>query len=123
MNAQLTKESKNSLNKLLLEYKDMFAWTYKDLENILLELLHGICYHDCTLTTRFIQRTQETTWLSPIVVVPKKNGKLEICVNFRKLNATIMKDPYPLPFTYEVLNVSMMFIPFQKDILDITRYL
>jgi hypothetical protein len=43
--------------------------------------------------------------MSPIMVVPKKNGKLRICVNFRKLNATTKKDPYPLPFTDEVINI------------------
>jgi hypothetical protein len=42
--------------------------------------------------------------LSPIVVVPKKNGKFIICVNFGNLNATTNKYPYPLPFTNEVLN-------------------
>jgi hypothetical protein len=31
------------------------------------------------------------------------NGKLRICIDFRKLNATTKKDPYPLPFTNEVL--------------------
>jgi hypothetical protein len=48
---------------------------------------------------------EEVTWLLPIVVVPKKNGKLCICVNFRILNATMKKDPYPLPFTEEVLDM------------------
>jgi hypothetical protein len=42
--------------------------------------------------------------LSPIVVVPKKNGKLRIYIDFKKQNATTKKDPYPLPFTEEVLN-------------------
>jgi hypothetical protein len=37
--------------------------------------------------------------------VPNKNGKLKICVDFRKLNVVIKKDPYPLPFTDEVINV------------------
>jgi hypothetical protein len=36
---------------------------------------------------------------------PKKNGKLKICINFKKLNATTKKDPYPLCFIYEVLNI------------------
>jgi hypothetical protein len=40
-----------------------------------------------------------------IVVVPKKNGQFRICINFRKLNATTKKDPYPLSFTDEVLNI------------------
>jgi hypothetical protein len=42
--------------------------------------------------------------VSPIVIVPKKNGKLRIYIDFRKLNATTKKDPYPLPFTDEMLN-------------------
>ncbi len=48
---------------------------------------------------------EEATWLSLIVVVPKKNSKLHICVDFHKLNATTKKDPYPLPFTEEVFNM------------------
>jgi hypothetical protein len=42
--------------------------------------------------------------LSPIVVVPKNNGKLKICINFKKLNVATKKDPYALSFTHEVLN-------------------
>jgi hypothetical protein len=57
------------------------------------------------LTFGFIQFIEEATWLSPIVVVPKKNGKQRICINFKKLNATIKKDPYPLPFTDGMLNM------------------
>jgi hypothetical protein len=57
------------------------------------------------LAIGFIQSIEEATWLSPIVVVPKKNGKLKIYIDFRKPNATTKKDPYPLRFTYEVLNI------------------
>jgi hypothetical protein len=39
------------------------------------------------------------------VVVLKKNGKLNICVDFRKLNKATKKCPYPLPFYNEVLNI------------------
>jgi hypothetical protein len=56
------------------------------------------------LVAIFIQFVDEATWLSPIVVVPKKNGKLKIYIDFEKLNATIKKDPYHSPFTNEVLN-------------------
>jgi len=61
-------------------------------------------YIDKLLTTGFIEFVEEATWLSPIVVIPKKNGKLKICIDFKKLNATTKKDPYPFPFTYEMLN-------------------
>ncbi len=43
--------------------------------------------------------------LSLIVAVLKKNGKLKICVDFRKLNVVTKKDPYPLPFINEVINI------------------
>jgi hypothetical protein len=38
------------------------------------------------------------------VVNLKKNGKLRIYVDFRKLNAITKKDPYPLSFTNKVIN-------------------
>jgi len=48
---------------------------------------------------------EEATWLSPIVIMPKKNGKLGICVDFMKLNKATTKNPYPLPFFYEIWNI------------------
>jgi hypothetical protein len=48
--------------------------------------------------------------LQPIVVVPKKNGKLKICIDFKNLNVAAKKNPYSLPFivaryeTYSFLN-------------------
>jgi hypothetical protein len=48
---------------------------------------------------------EKATWLSPIVIIPKKNGKLKICIDFKKLNVATKKDPYPLLFTDEVLNI------------------
>ncbi len=38
------------------------------------------------------------------MVIRKINGKLKICVDFRKLNMATKKNPYPLPFFDEVLN-------------------
>ncbi len=37
---------------------------------------------DKLLATRFIQPIEEATWLSPIVVVFKKNGRLRILCGF-----------------------------------------
>jgi hypothetical protein len=42
--------------------------------------------------------------LCPIVIMSKKNGKLQMCVDFRKLNAATNKDPYPIPFINKVLD-------------------
>ncbi len=41
--------------------------------------------------------------MSPIVIVFKKNGKLEFYIGFKKLNAATKKDPYLLPLIDEVL--------------------
>jgi hypothetical protein len=56
------------------------------------------------LTTGFIQFVEGATSLSPIITIPKKNGKLRMCIHFKKLNAATKKDPYPLPFTNEMFN-------------------
>jgi hypothetical protein len=48
---------------------------------------------------------EESTWLSPIVVVLQKNGKLKIFADFKKLNKATKKNPYLLPFFDEVLNI------------------
>jgi hypothetical protein len=60
---------------------------------------------DKLLAIRFIQPIEKATWLSPIMVIPKKNGKLKICADFRKLNKATKKEPYPLPFFDELLNI------------------
>jgi hypothetical protein len=44
----------------------------------------------------FIYLVKTTHWLS-LIIVPKKNGKLQICVDYHKLNVQTKKDPFPLP--------------------------
>jgi hypothetical protein len=57
--------------------------------------------------------------------VPKKNGELKICIDFRKLNAATKKDPYPLSFIDEVLNIVVGYETFKKkmDIQNIIKSL
>ena len=43
-------------------------------------------------------------WSSPVVLVPKKNRQMRICIDYRKLNAITEKDVYPLPTIQEILN-------------------
>jgi len=88
------------LIKLLKEFKDIFVWTYKDLKGIFpniaqhwieldtsIPLVHQARYQlnlnyvtivkqdiDKLLAACFIKAIEEATWLSPIIVVLKKNG-------------------------------------------------
>ncbi len=60
---------------------------------------------DKSLAAGFIEFIEEATWLSSTIIVSKKNGKPKIYLDFKKLIVATKKDPYPLPFTNEVLNI------------------
>ena len=62
---------------------------------------------DKLLRVSFVRPIKKATRLSPIVVMPKKNGKIRVCVDYRKLNAATITDAFPLPFTDAVLDVAM----------------
>ncbi len=130
INAQFETSKVLEVEELLKEFKDVFTWTYKYFKGIppklaqyrieldtIKQLAHQARYKlypnyattikqdiDKLLASRFIEFVEEVTWLSPIVVLLKKNGKLKIYIDFRKPNAAT-KDPYPLFFTNEVLNM------------------
>ena len=42
---------------------------------------------DNLLKAGFILEVESSDWLFPIVVVPKNNGKVRVCVDYKKLNA------------------------------------
>jgi hypothetical protein len=44
-------------------------------------------------------------WVSPLVIVPKKNGKWRVCVEYIELNKATRKDQFPWPFIDQVLDV------------------
>lgn len=117
------------LIQLLKSYKDVFAWTYEDMKGI----PPHICEHkieiepdakpvkqsryqmnptyaaqvkeeiDKLVKTGFVYPVDRSEWLSPIVIVLKKNGKLRVCVDYRKLNVVTKSDPILLPFTESIL--------------------
>jgi hypothetical protein len=61
---------------------------------------------DKLLDASFIKLVEEaTSWLSPMVVIPKKDGKLRIYIDFKKFKVSTKKDPNSLPFTDEVINI------------------
>ena len=113
----------------LKEYKHIFSWSYKDLKGVDPQ----VCQHtipqkadatprkkrpytynetfskkikeeiDKLLEVKFVYEIEHIEWVSPIVVVPKKNGKLRVCVNLKQVNAVIIQDNYPLPIIDHVL--------------------
>lgn len=113
-----------------MEYKDAFAWTYKDLKGIPPEL----CVHriplipgaqpvrkrpyrmnknyaakvqeeiEKMLEAGIIFKVEVSEWVSPIVIsLKKEKEQIRICVDFRSLNAVTIKDPFPIPFTDLIL--------------------
>ena len=115
---------------LLKEYKDVFAWSYADMEGINPKFYqHKINLKegekpvkqqryrmnpnyaklvkeeiDKLLRVGFIYPVEKATWMSPIVIVPNNNNKITVCVNYWKLNAATILDPFPLPFTDSLLD-------------------
>jgi hypothetical protein len=49
------------------------------------------------LDARIIREVQYLVWVANVVMVPKKNGNMRICIDFIELNKACPKDPYPLP--------------------------
>jgi hypothetical protein len=56
------------------------------------------------LNVNFRHPIFDSQWVSPLVIVLKKNGKWHVCVDYRELNKTTLKDNFPLPFIDQVLD-------------------
>ncbi|KAG8500944.1 hypothetical protein CXB51_002957 [Gossypium anomalum] len=46
---------------------------------------------------RFLQEVKYSEWVANIVPIPKKDGKVRMCVDYRDLNKASPKDNFPLP--------------------------
>ena len=56
------------------------------------------------LQAGFIYPVEDSEWVSPVMVTPKKNGKWRVCVDYKPLNAATKRDYLPLPFQDEIRN-------------------
>ena len=45
-----------------------------------------------------------SSWASPITLVPKKDGSIRFCVDYRKLNSITKKDAHPLPHIQDIFD-------------------
>ncbi len=97
-NVDLDSQTSQNVKQLLKEYKDIFAWTYKDLKGIPPHIVqyqielnnipqaHQVRYkmnpnyvtmvkHDLDklFDAKFIAQIEEANWFFPIVIILKKN--------------------------------------------------
>ena len=49
------------------------------------------------LNVGFLSMVEYPEWLANVVLVPKEDGKVRVCVDFRDLNKANPKDYFPLP--------------------------
>jgi len=47
----------------------------------------------------FVGEEQHSNWVANIILVPKKNGKIQICINYHDLNVACPKDEFSLSIT------------------------
>ena len=56
------------------------------------------------LNVSFIYHISDNQWVSPLVIVPKKNRKWRVCVHYKELNKATLKDHFALPFIDQILD-------------------
>jgi hypothetical protein len=119
----LPTELKKKYVELLKEYKDVFAWSYEDLKTYdtsIIEhkiplkpgvkpfkkklrqinpILFPVIEREVKklLDAKIIVPLRYSEWVANLVPVRKKNGEIRLCVDFRNLNRSSLKDNYPLP--------------------------
>lgn len=51
-----------------------------------------------------IIRESKSSWSSRVVPVPKPDGRIRLCIDYRSLNQRTIKDSYPLPCISEIID-------------------
>jgi hypothetical protein len=120
---EVSKEEEDKLLQFLRHNQDVFAWSKSDLTGV----HHSVIEHALNtdpkvkpklqrqwpmsddkvksaeaevqklLDARIIREVQYPVWVTNVVMVPKKNGNMHMCIDFTELNKACPKDPYPLP--------------------------
>jgi len=60
----------------------------------------------------FLAVAQFPKWVANIVPVPKKDGKVQMCVDYQDLNRASPKDNFPLPYIDVLLDNTVNFALF-----------
>ena len=56
------------------------------------------------LAAEFIREIYHSEWLANVVVVPKKDKSLHMCIDFKHINRACSKDHFPLPRIDQIVN-------------------
>ncbi|KAG8471705.1 hypothetical protein CXB51_036174 [Gossypium anomalum] len=94
----ITEDTRHGLVELLREFKNIFAWSYQDMPGLSTDIVvHRLLIRqDC----KPVQQKLRRIWpdiAANIVPIPKKDGKVRMCVDYRDLNKASPKDNFPLP--------------------------
>ncbi|KAG9446534.1 hypothetical protein H6P81_012662 [Aristolochia fimbriata] len=125
LSAPLSAEEEVEYMCLLREYRDIFAWKYTKMPGLDPRVaVHKLAVHpsvrpikqsqrqfrpelvpeiekevDKLIAANFIREVKYPSWIANIVPVKKKNGQIQVCIDFRNVNKDCPKDDFPLPIT------------------------
>ena len=129
---------RHQLVTLLQDYQDIFAWSYRDMSGLDSDIVqHRLPLNPrCSLVKQKLRRMKPKMslkikeevkkqfdagflavarypeWVANIVPVPKKDGKVRMCVDYRYLNRASPKDNFPLPHIDVLMDNTASFILF-----------
>ena len=119
----MTMPIREELTALLRDYQDIFAWSYQDMPDLSSDIVqHRLPLNpECPPIKQKLRRMKPETslkikeevkkqfdagflavarypkWVANIVPVPKKDGKVRMCVDYQDLNRASLKDNFPFP--------------------------
>jgi ribonuclease HI len=126
----LTSQNEERLISCLSRNKDVFAWSALELVRVSCTIIEHSLGIDPSvrpkkqrlhkmsdekteaakaevhrlLEANFIEPVTYPTWLANIVMVQKKSGKWQMCIDFTSLNKACPKDNFPLPWIDKIVD-------------------
>ena len=69
------------------------------------EASKAIIRQECNdMLNRGVVEPSASPWLSPVVLVKKKDGKVRFCIDYRQLNSRTIMDAFPMPRVDELID-------------------